>query len=246
LKIIDRPSPNFNERQGGGPVDILVMHYTGMPDAESAMKLLTTVEGKVSAHYTVDEDGTIYRHVPEDKRAWQAGVSSWYEATDINSRSIGIEIVNPGHEWGYRPFPPPQIAAVIELSKGILKRWPITPARVVAHSDIAPNRKIDPGELFPWDELAKHGIGRWHRTHLKIGSAPTLGVGDESEAVKQLQSDLARYGYGIEASGLYDERTLIVVSAFQRHFRRSNFDGIADAETQAILADLLNQLDAVS
>ena len=246
MKIIERPSPNFNERQGGGPVDILVMHYTGMPDAESAMKLLTTVEGKVSAHYTVDEDGTIYRHVPEDKRAWQAGVSSWGGATDINSRSIGIEIVNPGHEWGYRPFPPAQIAAVIELSKGILKRWPITPARVVAHSDIAPNRKIDPGELFPWDELAKHGVGRWHRAHLKLGSAQTLAVGDENDEVKRLQSDLARYGYGIEASGLYDERTLIVVSAFQRHFRRANFDGIADAETQAILADLLNQLDAVS
>jgi len=246
VKIIERPSPNFNERQGGGPVDILVMHYTGMPDAESAMKLLTTVEGKVSSHYTVDEDGTIYRHVPEDKRAWQAGVSSWYEATDINSRSIGIEIVNPGHEWGYRPFPPAQIAAVIELSKGILKRWPITPARVVAHSDIAPNRKIDPGELFPWDELARHGIGRWPSAHLHIAAAPTLGVGTEGEAVKRLQSDLARYGYGVEATGLYDERTLIVVSAFQRHFRRSNFDGIADAETQAILADLLNQLDAVA
>lgn len=246
MKIIERPSPNFNERQNGGPVDILVMHYTGMPDAESAMKLLTTVEGKVSSHYTVDEDGTVYRHVPEELRAWQAGVSSWYEATDINSRSIGIEIVNPGHEWGYRPFPPAQIAAVIQISKGILKRWPITPARVVAHSDIAPNRKIDPGELFPWDELAKHGVGRWPRANLKIGPAPTLVVGSEGDDVKRLQSDLARYGYGIEASGVYDERTLIVVSAFQRHFRRSNFDGIADAETQAILADLLNQLDAVA
>jgi N-acetylmuramoyl-L-alanine amidase len=246
LKIIERPSPNFNEREGGGPVDILVMHYTGMPDAESAMKLLTTVEGKVSSHYTVDEDGTVYRHVPENMRAWQAGVSSWCGATDINSRSIGIEIVNPGHEWGYRPFPPAQIAAVIELSKGILKRWPITPARVVAHSDIAPNRKIDPGELFPWDELARNGIGRWPRADLLLSSMPPLAVGTEGEAVKQLQSDLARYGYGIEATGIYDERTLIVVSAFQRHFRRSNFDGIADPETLAILGDLLNQLDAVA
>jgi N-acetylmuramoyl-L-alanine amidase len=246
LKIIERPSPNFNERENGGPVDILVMHYTGMPDAESAMKLLTTVEGKVSSHYTIDEDGTVYRHVPEELRAWQAGVSSWFEATDINSRSIGIEIVNPGHEWGYRPFPPAQIAAVIEISKGILKRWPITPARVVAHSDIAPNRKIDPGELFPWDELARHGIGRWPRPDLLLSSSPPLTVGTEGAQVKRLQGDLARYGYGIEETGIYDERTLIVVSAFQRHFRRSNFDGIADAETQAILADLLNQLDAVA
>jgi N-acetylmuramoyl-L-alanine amidase len=246
LKIIERPSPNFNERQGGGPVDILIMHYTGMPDAESAMKLLTTVEGKVSSHYTVDEEGTIYRHVPEDKRAWHAGVSSWCGASDINSRSIGIEIVNPGHEWGYRPFTPLQIAAVIELSKGIVERWPITPARVIAHSDVAPERKIDPGELFPWDELAKHGVGRWHRSQLLISSAPPLNVGTEGDAVTRLQSDLARYGYGIEPTGIYDERTLVVVSAFQRHFRRSNFDGIADAETLAILADLLNQLDAVS
>lgn len=248
MKIIERPSPNINERQGVAGADILVLHYTGMPDAELAMKLLTTVEGKVSSHYTIDEDGTVYRHVPEDKRAWHAGVSSWGGggATDINSRSIGIEIVNPGHEWGYRPFPPPQIAAVIELSKGILKRWPITPARVLAHSDIAPGRKIDPGELFPWDELARQGVGRWPHAQLKIGSAATLGVGTDGNQVKQLQSDLARYGYGIEPTGLYDERTLIVVSAFQRHFRRSNFDGIADVETQAILGDLLNQLDAVA
>lgn len=246
MKIIERLSPNFNERQGGGPVDILVMHYTGMPDAESAMKLLTTVEGKVSSHYTVDEDGTIYRHVPEDKRAWHAGVSSWGGTSDINSRSIGIEIVNPGHEWGYRPFTPPQIAAVTELSKGIVSRWPIPPARVIAHSDVAPERKIDPGELFPWDELAKHGIGRWPRNRGHQHAAVTLGVGAEGDAVKRLQSDLAHYGYGIDTTGLYDERTLIVVSAFQRHFRRSNFDGIADGETLAILADLLNQLDAVA
>src|SRR5262249_21604915 len=152
LKIVERPSPNFNERVNGGPVDILVLHYTGMPGAESAMKLLTTVEGKVSSHYTVDEDGTIYRPVEGKNRGWHAGVSSWCGATDINSRSIGIEIVNPGHEWGYRPFAPGQIAAVMELTKGILKRWPITPARVLAHSDVAPERKIDPGELFPWDE----------------------------------------------------------------------------------------------
>src|SRR5262249_32480078 len=151
------------ERVGVAHPDILILHYTGMPDAESAMKLLTTVEGKVSSHYTVDEDGTVYRHVPENMRAWHAGVSSWGGAADINSRSIGIEIVNPGHEWGYRPFAPAQIAVVMELCHGILKRWPIPAPRVLAHSDVAPGRKIDPGELFPWDQLAKNSIGRWPR-----------------------------------------------------------------------------------
>src|SRR4029078_1303820 len=182
-----------------------------MPDAESAMKLLTTVEGKVSSHYTVDEDGTVYAHVPENLRAWQAGVSSWGGATDINSRSIGIEIVNPGHEWGYRPFAAAQIAAVMELSKGILKRWPITPARVLAHSDIRPGRKIDPGELFPWDQLAKHGIGRWPLGHYANATAPSIGAGAHGDHVARLQGDLARYGYGIEATGTFDERSQIVV-----------------------------------
>ncbi len=246
MKVMERPSPNFNERQGGGPVDILVLHYTGMPDAESAMKLLTTVEGKVSSHYTVDEDGTVYAHVPENLRAWHAGVSSWGGATDINSRSIGIEIVNPGHEYGYRPFVPAQIKVVMALCHGILKRWPITPARVLAHSDIAPGRKIDPGELFPWDDFAAHGIGRWPRAHLQQSSAQVINAGDKGDHVARLQGDLARYGYGIEVTGVFDERAQTVVSAFQRHFRRSNFDGVADGETQAILADLLNQLDAVA
>jgi N-acetylmuramoyl-L-alanine amidase len=246
LKVVQRPSPNFNERVDNGPVDILLFHYTGMPDAESAMRLLTTVEGKVSSHYTIDEDGTIYMHVAEDKRAWHAGVSSWGGASDINSRSIGIEIVNPGHDWGYRPFPPAQIASLTDLSLGILKRWPITPARVLAHSDVAPGRKIDPGELFPWDELAARGIGRWPRDRRPLVPRQRMDAGAQGQPVAQLQGDLARYGYGIAATGIFDERTQIVVSAFQRHFRRSNFDGAADAETQAILADLLNQLDAVS
>lgn len=246
MKTVDRPSPNFNERQGGGPVDTLVLHYTGMPNAEAAIKLLTTVEGKVSSHYTVDEDGTVFAHVPENMRAWHAGMSSWGGASDINSRSVGIEIVNPGHEFGYRPFTSPQIAAVIELCQGIVRRWPIPPARVLAHSDIAPERKIDPGELFPWDELARHGIGRWPRSHSPNASLQAIGPGARGDLVVQLQRDLARYGYGVEANGIFDERSQRVVSAFQRHFRRSRFNGIADDETQTILADLLNQLDAVA
>lgn len=246
MKIVERPSPNFNERQGDAPVDILVLHYTGMPDAESAMKLLTTVEGNVSSHYTVDEDGTVYAHVAEKMRAWHAGVSSWGGASDINSRSIGIEIVNPGHEFGYRPFAPAQVSAVIELCASIIRRWPIPPARVLAHSDVAPGRKIDPGELFPWDELARRGVGRWPRSLLSNQVLMAIGPDERGERVSHLQADLARYGYGIEASGVFDEPSQIVVSAFQRHFRRSRFDGIADGETQLILADLLNQLDAVA
>ena len=246
MKTVERPSPNFNERQGDAPVDILVLHYTGMQSAEAALKLLTNVEGKVSSHYAVDEDGTIYSLVPENMRAWHAGVSSWGGATDINSRSIGIEIVNPGHEFGYRPFTAIQIAAVIELCKGILRRWPITPARVLAHSDVAPGRKIDPGELFPWDELARHGIGRWPQPQTVSSGLPSVGPGESGERVLRLQGDLARYGYGLETTGVFDERSQIVISALQRHFRRSRFDGIADGETQLILADLLNQLDAVA
>ena len=246
MKTVERPSPNFNERQASEAVDILVLHYTGMPDAESAMKLLTTIEGKVSSHYTVDEDGTVYAHVAENMRAWHAGASSWGGASDINSRSIGIEIVNPGHEYGYRPFAKMQMAAVIELCRGILKRWPIPPARVLAHSDVAPGRKIDPGELFPWDEFARHGIGCWPRQIVHRPTLQTIGPGEQGEHVIRLQQDLARYGYGIETQGVFDERSQTVVSAFQRHFRRSRFDGIADGETQAILADLLNQLDGVA
>jgi N-acetylmuramoyl-L-alanine amidase len=246
LKIVERPSPNFNDRQGSAPVDILVLHYTGMPNAEAALKLLTTVEGKVSSHYMVDEDGAVYALVPENKRAWHAGVSSWGGATDINSRSIGIEIVNPGHEFGYRPFAPLQIDAVIGLCKGILQRWPITPARVLAHSDVAPGRKIDPGELFPWDDLASHGVGRWPRSHTPNSALPPIGPNDRGDQVARLQGDLDRYGYGLEATGVFDERSQTVVSAFQRHFRRSRFDGVADSETQFILADLLNQLDAIA
>ena len=144
-----------------------------------------------------------------------------------STRSVGIEIVNPGHEYGYRPFVPAQIAAVVELGKGILKRWPITPARVLAHSDIAPGRKIDPGELFPWDLFAKHGIGRWPSVHLQAAAAPAIGPGAQGDQVARLQGELARYGYGIEVTGSFDERSQTVVSAFQRHFRRSNFDGVA-------------------
>ena len=149
LRVVQRPSPNFNERVGVDGPDILLMHYTGMQSCEAAVQRLTDPAARVSSHYTIDEDGTVYVHVDESLRAWHAGVSHWRGETDINSRSIGIEIVNPGHEFGYRAFPHVQIDAVIELSKGILSRHRIPPRNVIAHSDIAPGRKEDPGELFP-------------------------------------------------------------------------------------------------
>jgi N-acetylmuramoyl-L-alanine amidase len=242
MKIIERPSPNFNERVGEGVPDILIMHYTGMKTCAEAVERLTSAEARVSSHYTVDEDGTIYRHVAEEMRAWHAGVSHWRGASDINSRSVGIEIVNPGHEWGYRAFPDVQIDAVLALSKGIVSRHAIAPRNVIAHSDIAPGRKTDPGELFPWKRFAEAGIGLW--VEAKAGRDEALLRRDTGGRVAELQALLVRYGYGLEITSVYDEPTEIVVSAFQRHFRPALFDGVADAETLAILRALNETLDA--
>lgn len=244
MKIVERPSPNFNERQGVPGPDILIMHYTGMQSCEAAVTRLTSAEAKVSSHYTIDEDGTIYAHVPEHLRAWHAGVSTWRGASDINSRSVGIEIVNPGHEFGYRPFPKGQIDAVITLGKQIVQRHRIAARNVIAHSDIAPDRKEDPGELFPWEQLAKAGVGLW--VNAKDGGEASLALGATGERVVQLQRALANYGYGVEANGKFDPYTRLVVIAFQRHFRPARFDGVADGETLAILAKLNEMLDAVA
>jgi N-acetylmuramoyl-L-alanine amidase len=244
MKIIERPSPNFNERQGVPGADILIMHYTGMLSCAEAVARLTSAEAKVSSHYTIDEDGTIYAHVPEQLRAWHAGVSSWRGASDINSRSIGIEIVNPGHEFGYRAFPDVQIEAVIGLGKAIVGRHAIPARNVIGHSDIAPGRKTDPGELFPWKRLAQTGLGLW--VEAKVGRDAPLSRAVSGDLVSELQSALARFGYGIDANGVFDERTEIVVGAFQLHFRPAKFDGIADAETQAKLRALNEMLDRVA
>jgi N-acetylmuramoyl-L-alanine amidase len=231
--IVDRPSPNFNER-GGAPVDILVLHYTGMPTAEGALARLCDPEAKVSAHYTIDEDGTVYRHVDEAKRAWHAGTSYWDGERDINARSIGIEIVNPGHEFGYRDFPEAQIAALIELARGIVKRHPIPPPRVLGHSDVAPKRKIDPGERFPWASLAAAGIGVWPKH-------PRLDI-SRSIQVPEIQRDLAAFGYECPTTGVLDEDTRFAISAFQRHFRPKIISGIPDGETAALAALLVRAL----
>lgn len=242
MKLIERPSPNVNERLAA--VDMLVLHYTGMKTCEEAVRRLTDAASKVSAHYTIDEDGTIYRHVPEELRAWHAGISSWRGRDDVNSRSIGIEIANPGHEFGYRAFPEVQIRAVISLGQQIVKRRGIPLRNVVGHSDVAPARKTDPGELFPWKHLAGEGLGLW--AEAKAGQDAALLKGAEDDRVSELQKALARYGYGIEPTGVFDEATETVVSAFQRHFRPAKFDGIADAHTQAVLRALNEKLDLTS
>ncbi len=244
MNIVERPSPNFNERVGVSGPDILIMHYTGMQSCAAAVTRLTDAASRVSSHYTVDEDGTIYRHVAEALRAWHAGVSHWRGETDINSRSVGIEIVNPGHEFGYRAFPAAQIDAVMQLSQGIVARHKIPARNVIGHSDIAPGRKTDPGELFPWKQFADAGLGVW--VDAKAGREASLARPDVGARVGELQAALVRYGYGLEITSVYDEPTELVVSAFQRHFRPSLFDGVADAETQSILRALNDALDAVA
>ncbi|MFN7166814.1 MAG: N-acetylmuramoyl-L-alanine amidase [Pannonibacter sp.] len=235
------PSANHNERRGDGVVDMLVLHYTGMQDSESALRRLCDPRAEVSAHYFVEEDGSILQCVPESRRAWHAGKSFWKGETDLNSRSIGIEIVNPGHIWGYRPFPEAQIAAVIALCADICARHRIAPWRVLAHSDIAPERKEDPGELFPWDRLAGEGIGHF------VPPVPVTGgrffqQGESGQPVEALQSMLAIYGYNVPVNGVFDEQTAAVITAFQRHFRPERVDGIADASTIATLHGLLTSL----
>jgi len=232
------PAVNFNERRGGQVPDILLLHYTGTPTAEFALELLTSGEREVSCHYLVHEDGRIVHMVDEDMRAWHAGVSSWEGRDDVNSRSIGIEIVNPGHGPDYRDFPDVQIEAVIALSKDILQRHAIAPRRVLAHSDVAPGRKIDPGERFPWERLAREGVGLWPELE-KVAAGVTMCAGQAGKQVAGLQQGLAAYGYNIEATGEYDSWTATVVHAFQLHFRPGQCDGEADSETQARLAALL-------
>ncbi|MGE0744358.1 MAG: N-acetylmuramoyl-L-alanine amidase [Rhodospirillales bacterium] len=228
MPIVDRPSPNHGPRPTGRTVDMLILHYTGMPTAAAALDRLCDAAAQVSAHYLIDEDGTAYRLVDEARRAWHAGVSCWQGATDINDRSIGIELVNPGHEWGYRPFPEPQMQALIALCRGILARHPIPPVRVLGHSDVAPARKDDPGELFDWRRLAAAGIGVW----------PAAPAGAGTATVAAMQALLGRIGYCVPDHGAADAATVAAVRAFQRHFRPERCDGIIDAETAALAAAL--------
>lgn len=234
MKIVERPSPNFNDRPEDAPIDLLVLHYTGMKTCAEALDRLCDPAAKVSAHYTIDEDGTVYRHVAEEKRAWHAGVSYWAGHRNLNDRSIGVEIANPGHDFGYRAFPEAQIAAVMALGRAIVARHGIPPRRVLGHSDIAPQRKIDPGELFPWPRLAEAGLGVW----------PKFPRRDISRSIQmpEIQTDLAAIGYECPASGVLDEDTRAAIAAFQRHFRPALVTGIPDGETAARASALVHAL----
>jgi len=233
------PSPNHGERSDGRRPDMILLHYTGMADADSALALLCAQGSSVSAHYFVFEDGRIMQMVPEIRRAWHAGKSEWAGETDINSCSIGIEIANPGRDHGYPDFPKRQIAAVTALCRSIQTRNAIAPARVLAHSDVAPSRKQDPGEKFPWRTLYESGVGHWVKPTPIMNFGQVLAPGSLGDAVAALQNLLREYGYGIEPNGDYDSHTLEVVTAFQRHFRPDRTDGRADPSTRSTLQDLL-------
>lgn len=241
VRPIDCPSPNRGPRPVGGVIDILLIHYTGMRSASAALDRLTDAEAKVSSHYLIGEDGAIYVLVPEVDRAWHAGVAFWAGERDINARSIGIELANPGHELGYRPFPGPQLDALAKLSRDILRRHPIPPQRVLGHSDVAPARKQDPGELFDWSYLARAGVGLWPFADEPTAAGPAHSQpGDRGLAA--FQRDLARFGYEIGATGTMDRATRLVTTAFQRHFCQYRVDGVADAETRARIEALVAQI----
>jgi N-acetylmuramoyl-L-alanine amidase len=234
-------SANYGDRNMDRLPDMIVLHYTGMPDVEGAIAKLCTIGTDVSAHYIVLEDGRIIQCVPEAKRAWHAGVAFWGGEEDINSCSIGVEIVNKGHDWGYPEFPLRQIAAVIALCRGIMLRRKVPSHRVLAHSDVAPFRKKDPGEKFPWHSLANSGVGHWVQP-APIVRGETLRLGSAGNDVRDLQQALARYGYGVPVNGKYDTATMEVVTAFQRHFRPGRVDGIVDHSTLTTLRSLLVSL----
>lgn len=221
-ELKQRWSPNFNER--ALPITMIVLHYTGMKSAAEALDRLADAEAGVSAHYVVEEDGAITIMVSEEKRAWHAGRSWWRGISDVNSASVGIEIVNPGHEFGYRPFPDDQIASVIRLVDAIKGRYAISRGNIVGHSDIAPARKQDPGELFPWETLAKLRLAL---------PRPQHHLTDPLWSDAAFMLALERFGYDVS-----DWKAAIV--AFQRRFRPDRIDGIADGECRALLLALLS------
>jgi N-acetylmuramoyl-L-alanine amidase len=235
MTIITLHSPNRDDRAEHASITMLVLHYTGMQSAQEAIDRLCDRTAQVSAHYVVDEDGSIYQLVPEEDRAWHAGKSHWRGHERINDWSVGIEIVNPGHEFGYRPFPDSQMQALKDLSLGIIARHGIAARNVVGHSDIAPDRKEDPGELFDWAWLSECGVGLWP------GITPEQRGGWEGspQAIRELQEKLATYGYGITATGEMDATTIAVITAFQRHFRQGILTGMWDGDCEWRLNTLL-------
>lgn len=236
-----RPSPNFGDRRDVDQPSLIVLHYTGMESGQAAEDWLCTTRSEVSSHYIVHEDGRIVQMVPEAKRAWHAGASFWNGITDVNSASIGIEIVNGGHAFGSPPFAPSQIAAVRALCRSIMARHPITPANVVGHSDVAPGRKCDPGEHFPWSTLAEDEIALWVEP-VPISGGRFFSLGDRGEPVAALQAMLALYGFDNAAQGSFDEQTRAQVEAFQRRHRPARVDGVADQSTIQTLHHFLRSV----
>ncbi len=232
------PSPNIGERRGGLRTTHLILHYTGLESARHSIEVLTDSRCEVSCHYLVDVDGRTTQMVREADRAWHAGHSYWRGERDINSASIGIEIQNPGHAAGYPDFPAAQMVAVERLCLDIMSRHPIAPECVLAHSDIAPQRKIDPGEKFAWARLHEAGIGHRVRPHPLEASAMPADRPPSETTVRHCQALLAAYGYEIAIDGCFDDATRRVISAFQRHFRPSLVDGLPDQSTIATLIDL--------
>jgi len=238
------PSPNFEPRRGVGQPDMLLLHYTGLKSCAKAIDWLSRPESKVSCHYVVDEAGQTTQMVAENQRAWHAGLASWHDETDINSASVGIEIHNPGHELGYPEFPEAQMRALEALCADIMARHRIRPERVLAHSDVAPKRKKDPGEKFPWARLARRGIGHWVEPVPVNQVDPGIARDAAGPLVGDVQAMLARYGYGVQSTGVIDPLTEFVVTAFQRHFRPERVDGRIDQSTITTLERLAAALPA--
>jgi N-acetylmuramoyl-L-alanine amidase len=238
--MIERPSPNFGSRPSDAVIDMLVVHYTGMASAEEALARLGDPGSQVSAHYVIDEDGTAYRLVDEEQRAWHAGEASWAGASNINDVSIGIELVNPGHEFGYLPFTQAQMDAFTDLATGVIGRHPIPLARVLGHSDVAPGRKSDPGELFDWQGMAEAGIGLWPEVLGERDDGDILfAPGEKDPVIVEIQRQLAAFGYGVGTEGILDQPTRQVIAAFQRHFRPEKIDGAIDRATVRRLEALI-------
>ncbi len=265
MRITDRPSPNFDER-GGRAIELLILHYTGMPSGEIAIRRLSDPQpragdyafpwerpddpdkilGRTSAHYVVEEDGTILRLVPEEKRAWHAGLGAWAGGADLNARSIGIEIVNGGHDFGLPDYPYEQIEAVTDLVSDIVKRHRLKLHQVVGHSDVAPLRKADPGEKFPWRHLAFHRLALWPADDFQIADVEALERGDRGPEISALQKTMNEIGYVLDVDGIFGPATEAAIKAIQRRFRTAQIDGIADGETLAIISDIARQTLALN
>lgn len=233
------PSPNHEPRRGRERADMLLLHYTGMMSAARAIDWLARPEAKVSCHYVVDVDGAITQMVPECRRAWHAGVSSWMRDEDINSASIGIEIQNPGHDLGYPDFPEAQMRAIVDLSRDIVVRNAIPATRVLGHADVAPGRKIDPGEKFDWRRMWQAGVGHWCEPEALDPADAGCGLGDGGPIVDETLRLLAEYGYGVKSVSVLDAPAMAAIRSFQLHFRPARPDGRADASTLATLRRLI-------